>query len=110
MVTLGGPSQYRELGTFPPDYALVGGDLSEDFPGRLASGELFSLGSEQEVEGSFKQLLNLIDGVALPWFPTINSYESYVAYVNRRGFLATSEAKEEIKLGIARGFEHEPFL
>lgn len=98
-----------ELGSFPPSYALVGGDLSEYFPDRMNSGELFPVETEKEIEESFKHILSLFDKYALPWFPTVNSYESYMAYVNARGFHATREHKDEIRKGIAKGFENEPY-
>jgi hypothetical protein len=99
-----------ELGSFPPDYALVGGDLSEYFPERMSSGELFPVGSDSDVEVSLKLILAQIDKYALPWFPTVNSFESYMAYVDARGFLGNRELKENIRKGITRGFECEPFL
>jgi hypothetical protein len=99
-----------ELGEFPPSYALVGGGLSEDFPARKMSGSLFSVETEQDIEESLRSLLQLIDEKALPWFPTVDSYEKYAAYVDARGFLATKERASAIKEGIARGFAKEPYI
>ena len=99
-----------QLGSFPPPYALVGGTLSEDFPARMSSGELFTIETEQQVEASLNNILSLIDKYALPWFPTVNSFESYIAYVDARGFQATREGKEKVRRGIAQAFDREQYL
>lgn len=99
-----------KLGEFPPSYALIGGDLSAEFPEEMRGGKLFSVETEECIETSFKNILGLIDQYALPWFPTINSYESYASYVGDRGYHPTPEFQEKLKRGIARGFECEPFL
>jgi hypothetical protein len=103
-------SSTGELGNFPPQYYLVGGDLSEDFPEKLLSGEIFPINTPEEMDICFKKLIQLMDAKVLPWLIKINSCESYISYVNSRGFLANKERKEQIKLGIERGFLNEVFL
>lgn len=98
-----------DLGDFPPGKSLIGGNLSDRFPETMQSGELFSIDTEAAIESSLSNLLTLIDICALPWFSTINSYETYTFYLGRRGFHPTPEYREKIKQGIARGFEREPF-
>jgi hypothetical protein len=99
-----------DLGEFPPSYGLIGGTLSEDFPARPSSGELFLVATEKDIESSLQRILELIDRHALPWFPTVNSSETYLSYVGSRGFNPTREFKEKIKVGVVRGFELERFL
>ncbi|BBB60392.1 hypothetical protein UNDKW_2119 [Undibacterium sp. KW1] len=99
-----------ELGEFPPDYSLIGGRLSDGFPTDMFGEPLLSVEDEQVMELSLRSLLVLIDQYALPWFPTINSYETYVAYVGKRGYNPTPERIEMVKAGIARGFQQEKFL
>lgn len=99
-----------ELGSFPPSYGLVGGTLSEYFPESKSSGELFLVGTEEDVAQSFVQIIDFIDKHALPWFPTVNSCESYLSYVNARGFQANRERRDQVRIGIARGFQCEPYL
>jgi hypothetical protein len=98
-----------DLGEFPPKSCLIGGDLSDGFPEYMHSGELFPIADEESIEASFKHILALIDKNALPWFPTINSYESYASYIGDHGFHPTEDYQESLKLGIARGFDKEPF-
>lgn len=98
-----------ELGEFPPDYAAGGSILSEKFPERLRDEFAFPVATAEEAAKSFEQMLALIDQRALPWFPTINSYESFVALVNSRSFMGTRERKEEIRKNMLRAFELEPY-
>ncbi|MFZ6719407.1 hypothetical protein [Undibacterium sp. Ji49W] len=99
-----------ELGEFPPDYLLIGGRLSEDFPKNMFSDPMFSVENEEDIEQVLRSVLELIDKCALPWFPTVYSYETYVAYVGKRGYHPTAERIEMVKAGIARGFQQEPYI
>lgn len=98
-----------ELGKFPPDSYLIGGTLSDEFPGQLHGGELFEISTEKNMEESLQAILRLIDQRALPWFRTVNSYETYVAYVGAPGYRPTPERQNQVKQGIARGYEREPY-
>lgn len=98
-----------ELGDFPPAYTSVGGVLSEMFPDRLRDEFTFDISTEEETLASFRQILALIDQRALPWFRSVDSYASYVAYIDARSFEGTSEWRNQLKKGMAKGFELEPF-
>ena len=100
-----------EFDEFPPSYALIGGYLSDRFPEDMLGGcGGYFIENEETMEKTLRDVLNLIDKHALPWFPTINSYDSYAAYIGDHGFYPTPEFQEKLKKGIARGFECEPFI
>jgi hypothetical protein len=98
------------LGKFPPASCLIGGTLSDEFPEQMHGGMLFEVEDEKNIDASLKQILALIDKHILPWFPTVNSYESYAAYIGDRGFHPTEEYQAKLKLNMARAFELEEFL
>jgi hypothetical protein len=93
---------------FPPSSYLIGGELSEVFPKLMNSGESFSIGNEDQIGESFKRILVQIDK-ALPWFLTVNSYESYSSYIGVNGFHPVEEYQTALRIGIMRGFEREKF-
>ena len=98
-----------QLGEFPPLEIAIGGCVSEYFPTIMSNGDGFLIASDEDVEGSLKEILQLIDDKALPWLAGINSYDSYAAMVDKRSCMGSRESKESLKLGIARGFEREPY-
>jgi hypothetical protein len=98
-----------EFKEFPPESSLIGGTLSDEFPEAMYGGEVFEIENEEKMNDSFEKLIRLIDRCALPWFESINSYDAYSAYVGASGFELTEEWKEQIRRGIARGFELERF-
>lgn len=98
-----------QLGEFPPLDIAIGGDVSEYFPTYRLSGGQFLIASNAQVEDSLKAILQVIDEKVLPWLAGINSYDSYAAEVDKRSCMGNREYKERLKLGIARGFEREPY-
>lgn len=103
-------SENGEFETFPPDYCLIGGTLSDEFPEQMFGGQLLEIENEAAMDASLRKLLKLVDEHALPWFVTINSFDSYVSYVGDKGYHPTPERQEAVKRGIARAFEKEQFL
>jgi len=97
-----------EFKSFPPDTCYIGGTLCNEFPERMVSGMLFHIENEEQVEISLQKILTLVDNNALPWFKTVNSYQTYAAYIGDKGYYPTPEFQEKLKVGIARGFENEP--
>lgn len=98
-----------EITTFPPDSMLIGGHLGEEFPETMFGGT-FDVGEENMLEATLREILQVIDLRALPWFHSINSCETYNAYVGDHGFYPTPEAEQHIKNAIARAFDCEPPL
>ena len=97
-----------EFEKFPVAESLIGGSLSDEFPNVMHGGQLFNIGSDADIEKSFNEIYGLLCKHAIPWFNSINSYESYCSYVGQKGFHPTKEFREQVKKGIALGFEKEP--
>jgi hypothetical protein len=98
-----------EFVQFPVIDQLIGGTLSDRFPEVMFAGNMFKVKTEEDIEASLKQILVLIDERAVPWFNSVNSYETYLRYIGQRGFHPNPEYREKIKRGIDIGFEREPY-
>jgi hypothetical protein len=98
-----------ELGEFPPTSYLIGSDIYDGFPRNMPNYEDFEVGNETQIEANFHRILSIVDQV-LPWFDSINSYETYNEYIGAHGFHPVPEYQEELRVGIARGFEFEPYF
>jgi hypothetical protein len=98
-----------EFETFPPTNLLIGGTLSEDFPDRMRSGDLYEIGSEAEIVNALRAVAFHFESKALKWFDSIDSSAAFLEYVGDKGFYPTEERAEVIRTGISRAFEMERF-
>ncbi|HRK22921.1 MAG TPA: hypothetical protein PLX06_13980 [Fimbriimonadaceae bacterium] len=96
------------LHDFPPSSYLIGGSLSDEFPAVMHGGHLFDVSTPIKVEIAFRQILELLDGKAIPWFDSVRTFDEYMSYVGRRGFHPSPDYREQIRRGLAKGFESEP--
>ncbi len=101
-------SDKGEFNLFPVWTSNIGGTLSSRFPELLSAGELFHVGTKEEIDASFKEVLKLIDTAAIPWFDSVDSYDTYVSYIRRDGYDPAWQHREQVKRGILLGFEKEP--
>jgi hypothetical protein len=93
---------------FPVRTGLIGGTLSTDFPERVQAGIVFKIETQEEISASLEEILLAVGQNAIPWFSSINSPETYFAYLGARGFYPDREFREQIKRGIEIGFAREP--
>ncbi len=109
-ITIFTPWAYEngEFETFPLWTRFIGGTLSSRFPEQLANGYLFDVATKPEIDASFNEVLKLVDTVAVPWFNSVDSYETYVSYIHRGGFDPVWQFREQVKRGVLLGFEKEP--
>ncbi|MFL6660488.1 MAG: hypothetical protein ACJ8GW_20545 [Massilia sp.] len=97
-----------EFVKFPVSVCVIGGPLSDNFPKDMIAGTLFDVSTKNEIDESFRKLLEIIDNSAIPWFNSIVSFDTYMAQLGLNGHLPTVAFRKKLKEGIARGFEIEP--
>jgi hypothetical protein len=97
-----------EFVKFPISVCVIGGPLSDNFPGDMIAGTLFDVGTKNEIDASFRKLSEIIGSSAIPWLDSVVSFDSYMAQLGRNGRMPTVAFRKKLREGIARGFEMEP--
>jgi hypothetical protein len=95
-----------EFEKFPASYTSIGGTLSDRFPANPI-GSYFNVETKADIDATFAEILKLVDTVAVPWFDSVNSYDTYISCIGRGESNPTRQYREKMKRGIALGFEKE---